>query len=59
MTLCSNKHDEICYEVRDCPLCAAIDSRDEEVRDLKSQLSEVEKERDDFQAEFDSEHGIA
>lgn len=25
MNLCDDKHDEICYDVRDCPLCELLE----------------------------------
>jgi hypothetical protein len=29
MNLCSHKHEEVCYEGNDCPVCATIDEKNE------------------------------
>lgn len=42
MTICGNRHDEVCYEVRSCPVC-------EIVRDLK----DITEERDAIQRKYD------
>lgn len=34
MNLCSSRHEEICYTGRKCPLCEAIEEKEE----LQSQL---------------------
>lgn len=34
MNLCSDGHDEVCYEGRDCPACVAIDEREDIEKDL-------------------------
>lgn len=52
MNLCSNNHDEVCYETRHCPACALhdeqsnlekeIEKRDLEINDLQSRLDAYE-----------------
>jgi len=42
MNLCSDGHEEICYEGRGCPLCSVI-----------KENKEKEKELDKLQAEID------
>lgn len=45
MFLCSEGHEEICYEGRDCPLCVAqeeIDGLEEDVRVLRSKVDELD-----------------
>lgn len=37
MELCSEKHDEVCFDGRRCPACASWD-------DLQDQLDDAEKE---------------
>jgi len=54
MNLCGNRHEEICFEGNECPLCETIeklkiveDSRDElysEVKDLQRELDKLQKE---------------
>ena len=48
MNLCSDHHDEVCYEAKTCPACEAIqekqndiDSRDNEIKDLKGQADDL------------------
>lgn len=56
MNLCSDGHDEVCYEGRECPACyhiaeknseiedlnRKIDSKDEEIASLSSRVEELE-----------------
>lgn len=47
MNLCSDGHDEICYEGRECPVCILIVKMcdlDSEIGDLKKQVEELEEE---------------
>ena len=37
MNLCSDNHDEICFEGKDCPMCAVILEKEE----LEKELEEV------------------
>ena len=40
MNLCSDGHDEVCYEGRDCPMCllnGLIEELNIEVEDLKTE----------------------
>ena len=47
MYLCSDDHEEICYESRDCPLCEMRD-------DLKGGIEELEKRVTSLTDEVDS-----
>lgn len=40
MNLCSDNHDEICFEGRTCPLCERL----KEIEELKSQVSNLKDE---------------
>lgn len=44
MNLCSDKHDEICYEGRTCPLCTIREDLEKEIEDLKKAVEDLEKE---------------
>ena len=51
MNLCSDHHEEVCYETRTCPACDAIqekqndiDSRDTEIKDLKGQMEDTDNQ---------------
>ena len=41
MNLCSEGHDEVCYESRNCPACdvkAQLDNAEEAIRSLKAEI---------------------
>lgn len=39
MNLCSDGHDEVCYEVRNCPCCQISEDKDKEISSLEGELS--------------------
>lgn len=41
MNLCSDNHQEICYEGRICPLCTALENHDVDVTSLDNRLNEA------------------
>jgi hypothetical protein len=48
MNLCSDGHEEVCYEARTCPACDIkeamgndINDRDAEIKDLKDQIEDL------------------
>ena len=46
MTLCSEGHDEVCYESRNCPACEVIKEKDKEIEILKDEIDDL-KSRDE------------
>lgn len=40
MNLCSENHDEVCYETRDCPACVKV----EEIEVLEATISALREE---------------
>ena len=51
MLLCSDGHDEVCYESNPCPVCSEqsrVKTLEGQVEDLNTALKSVEEERDDF-----------
>lgn len=45
MTLCSDGHEEVCFEARDCPACEAVTERDglaKELDQLREEYSDLE-----------------
>jgi hypothetical protein len=46
MTLCSENHDEVCYEGRDCPACKLF-TETETLSGTIEDLNDVIRERDD------------
>lgn len=47
MELCSNGHEEVCYECRNCPVCEKID----EIKDLENSIAGLEQELEDLKKE--------
>lgn len=48
MNLCSDGHDEVCYEGRHCPACTLKDERD----DYASQVAKLEKRVEDLDTQL-------
>lgn len=46
MNLCSDNHEEVCYETRNCPACKVINEKDDEISELKTKVEDLERERD-------------
>jgi len=46
MNLCDDGHDEVCYECRNCPVCASkkeIDDLQRETEDLRDEIRELKE----------------
>lgn len=43
MILCSNGHDEVCYEVRCCPVCELMAEKDGLEQNIYNLIKEVGK----------------
>ena len=46
MNLCSDGHDEVCYEGRNCPVCIEIDNSrglEKQIENLEEKISSLEK----------------
>jgi len=64
MNLCSDGHEEVCYEARTCPACEAIqekqndiDDRDAEIKDLKDQVEDLEQQLTEREENHDTDTG--
>lgn len=42
MRMCNDGHDEVCYEVKLCPVCDLREKRDNEIEILENQIKELE-----------------
>jgi F0F1-type ATP synthase membrane subunit b/b' len=42
MNLCSDNHDEVCFEGRECPACNVISEKDSEIQKLQSEIDNTE-----------------
>lgn len=55
MNLCSDEHDEVCYEGRYCPACSVRDEmereKDLQIDELKTRIGELESEVAQLQSE--------
>lgn len=51
MNLCSDNHEEICFEGRVCPACDIAKERDE----AQDELAKAEKQIDELQSQLDSQ----
>lgn len=54
MNLCSDKHDEVCYECRSCPACVELDAKKAIMEDLaaaQDKIRELESEIDRLTSE--------
>jgi polyhydroxyalkanoate synthesis regulator phasin len=52
--LCSNQHQEICFDGRKCPLCVALDEISEQkddIKELEGKVNDLESEVEDLQKE--------
>lgn len=48
MNLCSSRHDEICYESRNCPMCEMMENHKDEIEVLEDKISELNNEISDL-----------
>jgi UDP-N-acetylglucosamine transferase subunit ALG13 len=46
MNLCSDDHEEICYEGRQCPLCAKMDEHKQELAEKESTIDNLRNQGD-------------
>ena len=47
MNLCSDSHDEVCYDAKYCPVCKVIEENEEsqkEIERLKSEIKELKNQ---------------
>lgn len=45
MNLCSDGHEEICHEGRNCPVCEIIKEKDGRIEDLENKVQSLEEEQ--------------
>lgn len=50
MNICSNNHDEIVYESRECPLCKVIS----ELNELEDIMNDIDEENTKLSDAYDS-----
>jgi len=53
MDICNDKHDEICYEGRICPLCDVIDAFTAQIEGLERDIKSLESENEGLQNQLE------
>lgn len=51
MNLCSDEHDEVCYEGYGCPVCRMEKEMDDKINDLRQEVTNLEEEIDNLDDE--------
>ena len=57
MELCDNKHDEICYYGRVCPVCDLRDDLEQTIAELNQEIDELKDGLEQTIAELNQEIG--
>lgn len=53
MYLCSDDHDEVCYEGTDCPMCELKVEWNEQIKEMESKINSLESEIENLQGQLD------
>lgn len=53
MNLCSNGHDEVCYEGRNCPVCEMEAEKDKEIEQRDKEIADYESLIEDLNEQID------
>lgn len=57
MNLCSDDHEEVCYEVKNCPVCEERQKTakaDGTIEDLRAKISDLGNELDTAQSDLEA-----
>ena len=54
MNLCSDNHDEVCFEGRECPTCKIVKELGETIEELEGKLKESEETIETLKEEIQS-----
>ena len=52
MNLCSNGHEEVCYETRVCPACEKLKDADNDISKLNDKVETLESEVADLKKDL-------
>ena len=44
MNLCDSGHDEVCFDGRNCPFCAKMEEKDQEISELNSKIDTLQEQ---------------
>lgn len=45
MKLCSNGHDEVCYDAKECPVCL----KDDDISRLENRIENLERDKENLE----------
>jgi len=51
MNLCSDHHDEVCFDGRKCPLCQEMEARERVTGSLRDQIAELQDQIIDLESQ--------
>lgn len=54
MNLCSDKHEEICFEGRTCPACDQIAKRNSEIKEKDDEIKSLQAELRQLEAQIEN-----
>lgn len=49
MNLCSDGHEEVCFDARKCPVCEIISEKDGKIDELDNEIVELKAEVKDLE----------
>jgi len=52
MNLCSDGHEEVCYEARTCPCCETIQMMKDDLSDKDIQIEDLKDQVDDMKQQL-------
>jgi hypothetical protein len=54
MNICDNGHDEVCFEENKCPVCILIEEYEDQLKELKETITDLEGQIFDLSCEVKS-----
>lgn len=55
MNLCSDDHEEVCYEGRRCPVCEAVSDKNREIERLEMENDNLQDQVKDLESQLESQ----
>ena len=54
MNLCSDNHEEVCYEGRTCPVCELINEKNTEIDELNNSIEDLRNSNEILTSDLES-----